>query len=395
MTNAMPNSPLSSPRPDGYERTCEFSNPITSETAKPRNVGSWQREFLHEGSIYCSSTGRGVLGWGNHRRSDHAAPDAHSFYVPSFFERAEGEWRCPEFYLGANREAIRRYLTEYEEPVPHISWKQYPFEQFAGVFADLKGRIETGQLEKAVPVIYDEAALAMNPSLLAFMITHLLESTVHDPITVYGSWNADEGFLGATPELFFEKKGTALRTQAVAGTISNDRAVEELVSSAKDQREHRYVVDGIASSLADLGELNIGETKPLRLSRLTHLQTPLHLQLEKNCEVSELKQRLHPTPALGGVPRQESYQWLQGLQKYGDRKQFGAPFGVTQFNESVCCVVGIRAIHWSKDQMKIWAGCGVVAESEVEREWDELRLKIDSIKSRLGLNVSPRQPLLT
>ena len=94
---------------------------------------------------------------------------------------------------------------------------------------------------------------------------------------------------------------------------------------------------------------------------------------------------LHPTPALGGYPSKPSFQWLYNHIDQRDRSLFGAPFGVCDNQGNYHVVVSIRNVQWQSDRLSVWAGCGIVPESQFESEWAELGAKIDSVKAIFSL----------
>ncbi|MCM2323032.1 MAG: chorismate-binding protein, partial [Oligoflexia bacterium] len=108
-----------------------------------------------------------------------------------------------------------------------------------------------------------------------------------------------------------------------------------------------------------------------------------------------LARALHPTAALGAFPRPAGWEWLQSRPGARNRKRFGAPFGLLwspgtpgtagQCELEATCVVAIRNIQWEGERVVLGSGCGLIAESVLEREWDELSLKRESVKRMMGL----------
>ena len=92
---------------------------------------------------------------------------------------------------------------------------------------------------------------------------------------------------------------------------------------------------------------------------------------------------MHPTPALGAFPRRPGMEWLKEYQQKIDRRRFGAPVGYAIEDAQAKCYVAIRNVQWTKNQMLLAAGCGIVATSQYDAEWAEIKLKLQAIKEML------------
>jgi menaquinone-specific isochorismate synthase len=118
-----------------------------------------------------------------------------------------------------------------------------------------------------------------------------------------------------------------------------------------------------------------------------HFHTPIEVFLYGDKNIDELIKRLHPTPALGPLPRTpetmaDLIRWRETL---GCPGYFGAPFGVLE-NGVFHAVVTIRGVHWKGDDISIPSGCGVIEASRLVNEWRELGLKRDAVKRGFGLD---------
>jgi menaquinone-specific isochorismate synthase len=175
---------------------------------------------------------------------------------------------------------------------------------------------------------------------------------------------------------------------ALAGTRPVTRS-HELLSDAKELREHRLVVDDIARRLAPFGNVEIGALGVMRLPGIAHLITPIFF-IESGDEpmsFSEMVRRLHPTAALGVSPRNDAGErWLREADRDVHRRWFGAPFGYEDDRLSIA-LVGIRNLEWNGREVRIGSGAGIIAESVLELEIDELRQKREQVKALFGLNV--------
>jgi menaquinone-specific isochorismate synthase len=193
------------------------------------------------------------------------------------------------------------------------------------------------------------------------------------------------GFAGATPELLFDLRDRTLHTMALAGTARSEER-EILAVDEKEIREHEYVAQNLMSKLADLGSLIRHERSILDLGPIVHFQTLIEVALAEKVSVESLLRKLHPTPALGPLPRTQEtmdllLKWRESL---GCPSTFGAPFGL--WHDGVFrAVVAIRGIWWEQDRMMLPAGCGVIEASRMVNEWRELRLKREAVKSAIFL----------
>jgi menaquinone-specific isochorismate synthase len=101
---------------------------------------------------------------------------------------------------------------------------------------------------------------------------------------------------------------------------------------------------------------------------------------------SEMVRRLHPTAALGVSPRSEAGErWLREADRGVNRRTFGAPFGLEREDHSALALVAIRNLDWSGEHVRVGSGAGMLVESRVEREFEELREKREQVKALLGV----------
>ena len=175
---------------------------------------------------------------------------------------------------------------------------------------------------------------------------------------------------------------------ALAGTRTPQRAAE-LLRDAKELREHRLVVDDIVRRLAPFGNVEVDTLRILELPNIAHLATPIRFEESGGSEkmsFAEMVRRLHPTAALGVSPRNEAGErWLREADRPVRRRTFGAPFGIEREDRSSLALVSIRNVHWTSDRIRIGSGAGVLPESRMESEFDELRQKREQVKSLFGL----------
>jgi menaquinone-specific isochorismate synthase len=265
-------------------------------------------------------------------------------------------------------------------------WDEPAHADFAEGLRVIQNKISHQEIHKAVPVIFARSTSTVTAQDRARLLLNLLDAPT--TLYVYGFWQNGEGVLGATPETLFEYSEGRLKTMALAGTCPKEDAAsrESLLEDPKEMLEHRLVVEDIKAVLAPYGKVQTQGPHILELPTLYHLQTNIELQCETVPSFTALIEKLHPTPALGVAPRAYGYKWMQKLPGQQDRARYGAPFAMLSAEEALC-LVGIRNLQWNEKTSMIGSGCGVVAASELDREWRELLQKRSSVRKILGLNL--------
>ncbi|MDP4625001.1 MAG: chorismate-binding protein [Akkermansiaceae bacterium] len=319
-----------------------------------------------------------VIGYGPFTPAEEAPVDGVAFYKRDFALSEEMPWQIPASYERMTVDEFRQ--KNGGAGSSDILWEIPDAMPFSFVFQEIMGCIRQGQIEKTVPVVTECGTVG---GAVADMITAAMASQIA-PLQSYGWVSEEDGFAGATPELLFKLDGLKLETMALAGTARQD---DEAVFGVdeKEIREHEYVAQTLVAKLLDLGSLNRREREVLRLGSIVHFLTGISVELEAEQDPARLLRRLHPTPALGPLPRtDQTMALLNGWRKRMDcPKEFGAPFGVWDCGEFEA-VVAIRGIWWNGQDVMLPAGCGIIEASRLVNEWRELRLKRDAVKRFLG-----------
>jgi len=207
--------------------------------------------------------------------------------------------------------------------------------------------------------------------------------------TLFAVGQGDAVFLGASPERLVRVHGEAVETVALAGTAPRgastaaDRALgEALCDSRKNGQEHSIVVQHLRSVLAACCDDLVVATEPklLKTRTVQHLCTELRARLRKDAPVSllELAARLHPTPAVGGAPRDAALRWLAEHESI-ERGWFAGPVGYLQSNGDGEFDVALRSALVRGRSATAWAGAGIVARSEPRAEFTETELKLRTV----------------
>ncbi len=194
-------------------------------------------------------------------------------------------------------------------------------------------------------------------------------------------------FLAATPERLFVKRGRRVEADALAGSIAvtEDDAEARLSASAKDLREHRPVVDHLLARLGPVCERVETPAEPeiRRLPNVLHLHTRVTGVLQPGVDPAALVERLHPTPAVGGVPAAEAARWIASHEPH-PRGWYGGPVGWVDADGDAEITVALRCGVIRGPSAWLWAGGGIVDGSEPDAEWNESALKLRPLLNALG-----------
>lgn len=195
-------------------------------------------------------------------------------------------------------------------------------------------------------------------------------------------------FFGSTPERLFVQAGRSVASDCLAGTAPRggdseaDRTLARgLIASEKDRREHQFVLDGIVAALSPLCRWIEAPSAPVvqALPMVQHLHTPVSGWLREEVALGEIIRALHPTPAVGGAPRDAAIQWIRELEER-PRGWYAGAIGAIGI-ERADFGVGIRsAIHRGRE-LTVFGGAGIVRGSEPSLEWEETARKAASLIS--------------
>ncbi|MEO8615386.1 MAG: chorismate-binding protein [Luteolibacter sp.] len=319
-----------------------------------------------------------VVGHGPFEDSNQAPVGGVAFYVQDFALKGESAWKIPK---RTERITASVLASRFSDANPlNCDWKPLDAAPFSVIFQEVMSCIHSGIFEKTVPVVTEQGAARGAPwkSICAAMTRQSA------PLYSYGWVDHDSGFAGATPELLFSLDGKRLETMALAGTArSEDREV--FAVDEKEIREHEYVAQTLVSKLLGLGHVERLGREILDLGPIVHFLTTIGLDLNAPMAAEDLLRRLHPTPALGPLPRTDETlgKLLEWRERLACPPQFGAPFALWDEGR-FDAIVAIRGIWWDDQQLRLPAGCGIIEASRLVNEWRELRLKREAVKGFLA-----------
>jgi isochorismate synthase len=267
---------------------------------------------------------------------------------------------------------------------PPASFMQHelrPAAEWRADVAEAAHTIRAGDLEKVV--------LARAVQLRAqrpFEAPRALRQLAQDYTGCYlfAIQRGEQCFLGATPEQLVRLRDNALQTMALAGSIrrgdtpdEDDDMARELLASVKDRNEHTIVVQAVVEALGEAcPNPHYADTPQLlTLGNIHHLCTPITGELAHGYTLLDLVERLHPTPAVGGRPREAALELIRTHEKL-DRGWYAGPVGWLDANGEGEFAVALRSALLAGRAATLFAGCGIMADSEPEREYAEADLKL-------------------
>jgi menaquinone-specific isochorismate synthase len=211
---------------------------------------------------------------------------------------------------------------------------------------------------------------------------------------------AVDGLIGASPEMLLSRHGRKVSSRVLAGTAWPEHAGEHtagtvathLLGSGKDLAEHAYAVDSVAEVLRQVSsDVRIPRSpRALPLANLTHLVTDITARLPSQARrdprsassALALAARLHPTAAVGGTPRSAALDLIRRLEP-GRRGRYAAPVGWLDSHGDGEFAIALRCAQIEGDQVRLLAGCGIVADSDPGTEAREAQVKMIPIRDAL------------
>jgi isochorismate synthase len=254
-------------------------------------------------------------------------------------------------------------------------------EQWKSLVADVAStiRTETSGLRK---VVLARAAQMETHATLGAALRYL--ATNYATCTVFAYAQGEACFIGATPERLVSVRGGIATTMALAGsaprgaTPEMDEAIgKRLLSDPKERTEHAVVVEALRQALESISVRVVAAAEPelRKLPNVQHLCTPIRAQLLAGHDVLAVVHKLHPTPAVGGYPREPAMALIREREML-DRGWYAAPFGWVDGQGNGEFVVALRSALVRDKVATLFAGCGIVGESQPDGEFAEWGWKL-------------------
>ena len=187
-------------------------------------------------------------------------------------------------------------------------------------------------------------------------------------------------WLGASPERFLHLDQNNLTTMALAGTLTN----QDENWSPKEFHEQQLVVDSIVTGLQTfltLDQISVGDRETVYAGSLRHLCTRIEAKLS-SVSLSTLVKELHPTPAVGGLPKHAAFQYILAHEEY-DRSFYTGFLGPFSDSKQADFFVNLRCAEMRTNALRLYTGAGITAGSNPEKEWREICRKASTFLSVL------------
>ncbi|WP_158057077.1 isochorismate synthase [Halorussus halophilus] len=251
-------------------------------------------------------------------------------------------------------------------------------------------KIEDDDLQKVV--LAQALAVDLDGETAVPDVLERLGESYPDCFRFFFEPTADAGFFGATPERLATLRGQTVEADGLAGSVGRGETPEEdaelehsLLDSEKIAHEHELVVDAIRDQLSPLtgaDGLRIADRRVRKLANIQHLWTPIEADLESSDHVLSIVEALHPTPAVGGLPPEDALRAIRDTETF-DRGWYAAPVGWFDADGDGTFAVGIRSGVAADERVTLFAGNGIVADSDPDEEYEEVQLKYRPILDEL------------
>lgn len=294
----------------------------------------------------------------------------------------------PESWQKLSSEDVHE-LEKYENTC-HLKIKSsegVSHDTYTKMVADAVAKIKSGDLDKVVlgrtETIKPEEPIDSKALVARLLAQNPQGYNFHLPLP-------DGSILaGSSPELLVRKEADSFKSQPLAGSAARGRNEQEerdiqnsLLSSKKDLHEHKLVVDWMRSVLQPISTELSAPSTPHTIStpKLWHLATTINGKIkDKSANSLSLAGHLHPTPALSGFPQVPAQKLLKELEPF-DRKYFGGIVGYSDSEGNGEWFIAIRCLNLSSEHVTLFAGAGIVGDSDPESEWRETAVKLSTMQ---------------
>ncbi|WDL95953.1 isochorismate synthase [Alicyclobacillus sp. ALC3] len=260
---------------------------------------------------------------------------------------------------------------------------------FLTAVADTAADIRAGKYTKAV--LARRAVVNRAVNMTVDRVVPRLEAQNRETF-VFAVRADEEWFVGASPERLVQLSGGEVAVDCLAGTTarSTDAAVDEqlgaeLLASTKDREEHHVVVRWVTENLAGLvDDLELRTAPTLKkLRNVQHLWTAVRGLVRQGMTVLDLVDRLHPTPAVAGRPREVALEVIAEREQM-DRGWYAGPIGWVDSRGDGEFAVALRSALFTDTDVHLYAGAGIMGDSKPESEWRETALKLRAMQAAIA-----------
>ena len=262
-------------------------------------------------------------------------------------------------------------------------------EAFGSAIRNALDGIEKGEIEKIV--LARALDLQANQAFHPLEILNALRERFPDCFSFSTANGNGQSFIGASPERMVRLKAGKLATEALAGSAPRGLSAAEdaqlggaLLKSEKDRREHDFVLRSTCKRLKGLGIAVETDESP-RLKRLVnvqHLRSSIEGNVPGDIHLLDIVDQLHPTPAVGGTPREKAQALIPSLENF-ERGLYAGPIGWVDSKGEGDFLVSIRSALIDGKQAQLYAGAGIVEGSVPEKEIQETNWKFKALMENL------------
>lgn len=353
---------------------------------------------LHNAQLFLNSQAEDVRVWGLNAFNLQEG----ALFLPRLEWRREGGRAFLRLYLfsdsslcdDATRAAAFLAALRPAKPperTPPICTHRQHFPDRSGweqVMAQALETLARGELEKVVLARATDYHFASAVQCAALMAAS--RRLNHHCFHFMLAFDAEHAFLGSSPERLWRRRGCALRTEALAGTVASHNDDQQaaalaswLMQDDKNQRENMLVVEDICQRLQqETDTIQVLPPQVVRLRNVQHLRRCIWANLHTPDDALCL-QMLQPTAAVAGLPRHEAWAFIERHEPFR-REWYAGSAGYLSRQQSEFCVA-LRCAKISGKTIRLYAGAGIVPGSDAQREWQEIENKAAALQSLLLL----------
>ncbi|MGW5240867.1 isochorismate synthase [Monashia sp. NPDC004114] len=358
-----------------------------------RDAESWWREVVHHAVVRdeLELPGTGLVCFGSFPFADDSSESARLVVPSTIIGRRGGRTWLTTVSLDPQLTFIETPRAASDPMPPRgvaFADGEISPAAYAHAVAEAVTRINAGELDKVV-LARDLVATADDPIDPRWLLRRLAER--YENTWVF----AVSGLVGATPELLVRRDQGLITSRVLAGTIrrtgddAKDLALAaSLARSSKDLEEHEYAVRSVADALAPhCSSMNVPEAPfVLHLPNVMHLATDVAAVSADEASSLTLAASLHPSAAVGGTPTARAVEVIGELERM-DRGRYAGPVGWMDAHGDGAWGIALRSGALAPDdpsQIRLYAGCGIVAGSDPESEVAESNAKLIPMRDALA-----------
>lgn len=309
-------------------------------------------------------------------QSSSSLPDlekCHGFVMAPFFADTNNQYVViPPMFASTKKvpKRVKHFKVEWIEMDNKTLYKQN--------FHDLHDLLEKGIIDKVVLSRRVDCRVdqwSCEPEQLfrkaCTMYPHQMTALIVTEAT--GAW-----FM-STPEVLLKKNGDRLETMALAGTRKGNMSWKQ-----KEIEEQKIVADYISNTIKPFADdIVIGQPYDTFAAALAHIRTDFSFKLRQDAKVNDVVEALHPTPAVCGMPKDRAMGTIRSHESI-DRRYYSGFCGPWNLDEDSALFVSLRCMEIDGNRnFHLYAGGGLLKESDVRSEWMETEYKMDTMRNVL------------